>query len=618
MTSYPERSTETAATSAATGGTSTRTAPADSPRARTAPAFTGLDRNGKLVFTGLALGMFVASLSQTIVGPAMPRIVAELGGMDHYSWIATAAMLASAVIVPIVGKFSDMFGRRPFYLGGLAVFMLGAVLSGMAQDFWFLVFSRALQGLGMGTLMPLSQTIIGDIIPPRQRGRYQGIMGAVFGLSSVAGPLLGGSITDAFGWRWLFYLTLPLGILAFAFIWRHLHLDTHSGEGRIDVLGILTLSPGLVLALLATSWGGSSYAWDSPTIIGMFAAAGALLAGFVAVELRASDPLLPLGMLARPVVALSVIASFAISIAMFGAIIYIPVYAQGVLGVSATGSGAILIPLNVAMILMSIIAGLLISRTGGYKGVLVTGGLVMTAGYWLLTRLTHTDPSWHLTVAMIVIGLGLGMSMQVYTLVVQNAVPQRELGVATAAVQFFRNVGSAVGVAVLGTVMSVHMQSDIAAQVSRLDPRLLAAMHEQGGGTGGQSLEGSVLDPAVLAGMPQPLVDAIRAGMGEAMHAVFTVSLPFVVVALALSVFVPRMTLRDSLHPEPETTTGSLPVLAEHHCADDEQAGEELALAGARADASVPRAGAAGASAGAAEDRADSPSARAPRGPVAE
>src|SRR5690606_25350430 len=279
----------------------------------------------------------------------------------------------------------------------------------LAQGFWFLVFARAVQGLGMGTLMPLSQTIIGDIIPPRQRGKYQGIMGAVFGVTSVAAPLIGGTITDHVGWRWLFFLTLPLGVVAFGFILRFLHLEKSQQHGKVDFWGILTLTPGLVLALLATTWGGGGYEWTSPVIIGMYAVAALFLVAFVVIETRVEEPLLPMQLLLRPIVALSVAASFAIAVAMFGAIIYIPVYAQGVMGVSATASGMILIPQSVAMILTSIIVGLLISKTGRYRPFLIAGGIIMVIGYVLLVALEYGDTQWHLTLAMIVIGLGLGL-----------------------------------------------------------------------------------------------------------------------------------------------------------------------------------------------------------------
>ena len=511
------------------------------------PAFTGLDTQGKLVFVGLMLGMFVASLSQTIVGPAMPRIVAELGGVEHYSWIATATMLVSAVSVPVIGKLSDLYGRRWFYLGGLGVFMVGSILAGLSQGFWFLVFARAVQGLGMGALMPLSQTIIGDIIPPRQRGKYQGIMGAVFGVTSIAGPLIGGFVTDHLGWRWLFYLTLPIGVAAFVFILRFLHLEKSEQRGRVDYAGILTLTPGLVLALLATTWGGGDLAWTSPVILGMYAAAAVLLAAFVVIETKVEEPLLPMHLLLRPVVALSVAASFAIAVAMFGAIIYIPVYAQGVMGVSATESGMILIPQSVAMILTSIVVGLLISRTGRYKGFLIAGGIVLVLGYGMLAGLEYGDTQWHLTATMIVIGLGLGMSMQVYTLVVQNAVARRELGTATAAIQFFRNIGSTLGTAVLGTVMTASMSTSISNRIAALPAEDLAELTTAGSTLDASGLENAVLDPSALAGLPELLVTPLRQGMSDAMHLVFLAALPFAALALLLSLFIKQVPLRETV-----------------------------------------------------------------------
>ncbi|MDK7750501.1 MDR family MFS transporter [Brevibacterium sp. UMB10442] len=501
--------------------------------------FTGLDRQGKLVIAGLMLGMFVAAISQTIVGPALPRIVAELGGMEHYSWIATAAMLMSAVTVPVVGKLSDMYGRKPFYIGGLVVFMLGAALAGMATNFWFLVFARALQGAGMGTLMPLSQTIIGDIIPPRQRGKYQGLMGATFGIASVAGPLLGGWVTDTLGWRYLFYLALPIGVVALVFLAKFMHVPQQRSQGGLDYLGIITLTPGLVIGLLAISWGGNTYEWTSPVILGMGAVAVVLLAAFVWVETRVENPLIPLRMLRSSTVSLSILASFFIAVAMFGAIIYIPVYAQGVLSVSATQSGAILIPLNVAMIVTSILMGVVITKTGNYKVILIAGAMMLLGGYVLLSMLTWQSNLWDLTLAMTVVGMGLGMSMQTYTLVVQNAVDRTELGVATAAVQFFRNVGSTIGIAVLGSIMS-------SAMVPKIQEHLPAGAKDMGGAMGADSGVGSALDPAKLESLPGPIVDAIHQGMGEAMHLVFVSGVPFVVAALVLALFVKQLTLRTT------------------------------------------------------------------------
>ncbi len=503
--------------------------------------FTGLDRDGKLVFVGLMLGMFVAAISQTIVGPAMPRIVAELGGMDHYSWIATAAMLVSAVAVPVVGKLSDMYGRKSFYIGGLVVFMLGSILSGMATNFWFLVVARAVQGLGMGTLMPLSQTIIGDIIPPRQRGKYQGIMGSVFGVSSIAGPLFGGWVTDNFGWRWLFYLALPLGVLALAFLAKYMNLPHHTKAGKFDLIGALTLTPGLVIGLLAVSWGGNTYDWDSAVVITMFIVAAIFTAAFVFVEMRAENPLIPLRMLGDSRVSLSVIASFGVAVAMFGSIIYIPVFAQGVLGVSATNSGAILIPLNLAMIITSILMGLMITKWGRYKGLLILGGVIMSIGYVLLAGLDWQSSQLHLTLVMVVIGIGLGMCMQTYTLIVQNAVPREELGVATSAVQFFRNVGSTIGTAVLGSVMSSNLMPKIQAQ---LPPQAMAAMKHFGDeGAAGAS---AALDPSKISALPAPIAEAIRHGMGDAMQLVFMTAAPFAIAALFISLFIRNTELRST------------------------------------------------------------------------
>src|SRR6478735_7890317 len=336
--------------------TDTATATASSTSVTKAP---GLDRPTRNIFIALMLGMLVASISQTIVGPAMPRIVAELGGIDHYSWLATAAMLVSAITVPIVGKMS--------YLGGLVVFMAGSVLAGFAQNFWWLIAARAIQGIGMGTLMPLSQTIIGDIIPPRQRGKYQGLMGGVFGLSSILGPLVGRFVTDNGGWRYLRFSALPVGVFAFFGISRFLHLEHTPRETVIDRAGIGLLSMTLILLLVPTSLGGTTLAWGSPAILDMYAAGIVTLAGFIAVERRAVEPVMPLRLFKSSLFTLSNIAAFMVSVMMFGAMIYLPVYAQGVLGASATNSGLILMPMSVAMIGLSIISGLVITKTGRYK-----------------------------------------------------------------------------------------------------------------------------------------------------------------------------------------------------------------------------------------------------------
>lgn len=503
----------------------------------------GLDRDARRVFIGLMLGMLVASVSQTIVAPAMPIIVAELGGIEHYSWLATAAMLASAVVVPVVGKLSDVYGRRGFYIAALITFMVGSILSGFAQSFWWLVGARVVQGIGMGALMALSQTVIGDIIPPRQRGKYQGFMGAVFGLTSIAGPLVGGWVTDQWGWRWLFFAALPLGVVALVVIVRHLHLPHVRRTAPLDLAGILTLTGALVAILLATSWGGTTYPWDSPQVLGLYLVGAALLAMFVPIELRAAEPVLPLRLFRNSIFTAANVAGFAIAMSMFGAIFYIPVYAQGVLGVNATNSGVIVMPMSAAMILVGIVVGLLITKTGRYKEFTVAGALVLVAGFWLLTRVHYGSSSLELSAAMVVIGMGLGASMQTVTLIVQNAVDRADLGVATAATQFFRSAGGTVGIAVLGTVMSSRLGPAIAAH---LPADAASAMPE-----GGLSAA-SVLDPRALAGLPDAVVVAVREGLAEALHQVFVVGLPLAAVALVATLAIRAIPLRQTLEPIPD------------------------------------------------------------------
>ncbi|WP_182113390.1 MDR family MFS transporter [Actinotalea sp. JY-7885] len=511
------------------------------PHRTTAPLTTKLDPATRKVFIGLMLGMLVASISQTIVSPAMPIIVAELGGMEHYSWLATAAMLVSAVVVPIVGKLSDLYGRRGFYLGGLAVFMVGSLLSGLAQDFWWLVGARAVQGLGMGALMTLSQTVIGDIIPPRQRGKYQGYMGAVFGLTSIAGPLVGGSITDAWGWRWLFFATLPIGVVALAFIVRFLHPPHVQRRAKIDYAGFVTLSAALVAILLATSWGGTTYPWDSAQVVGLFALGAVLLAAFIAVERTAEEPVIPLRLFRNSIFTWSNVASFFVATGMFGAIFYIPVYAQGVLGVSATDSGLIIIPMSAAMIVVGMVVGLLTTRWGRYKPFIVGGTAVMLVGFWLLTRVHYGSSGLQLALAMVVIGAGLGAAQQTYTLVVQNAVDRRDLGVATASTQFFRSTGGTVGIAVLGTIMGSRLATSIPAH---LPEGAAAALPVEGIDAG------AVLDPTVLAQLPDVIAVAVRQGLADALHDVFLLSIPLVAIALVASLLVKQIPLRQTLHRE--------------------------------------------------------------------
>lgn len=503
------------------------------------PARFSLTRESKMVFIGLMMGMLVASISQTMVSPAMPVIVAELGGMKYYSWLATSAMLASAVIVPVVGKLSDLYGRRVFYISGLAIFLTGTALSGFATSFVWLVGARVVQGIGMGTLMPLSQVIIGDIIPPRQRGKYQGIMGAVFGVTSVAGPLAGGFITDHWGWRWLFFVSLPLGLAALAFIGRFLRLPHAPRKAVVDVAGILLLSGALIAILLGTSWGGVTYPWGSWQVLTAFGLGAALIAALIPVELRAVEPVIPLRLFKDSTFTISNIASLTIGMAMFGAIFYIPVYAQGVMAADVTASGAIVMPMSVAMIITSIIIGLLITRTGKYKAFMVMATLFIASGYVLLARLSYGDAPWQLMLAMVVLGVGLGGTMSTYVLVVQNTARPEDLGIATSATQFFRSAGATVGIAIFGTIWTSRVGAKIAAH---LPPGAEGAMPTEGADVG------SVLDPAALSHLPGPVVEAIRHGLADALHDVFILGLPIIGVAVLATAFLKVLPLRDTLH----------------------------------------------------------------------
>jgi EmrB/QacA subfamily drug resistance transporter len=492
-----------------------------------------------VIIIGLMLGMLVAAVSQTIVSPAMPVIVSELGGIEHYSWIATSALLMSAVTVPVVGKLSDIYGRRGFYIAGLVVFMLGSVLAGAAQGFWWLVAARAVQGFGMGTIMPLSQTIIGDIISARERGKYMGYLGGVFGVASIAGPLAGGWITDNFSWRWLFYVNLPIGVAALGFIVAYLHVPHTPRRHRLDYIGFAALPLALVAVLLATTWGGTTYPWASWQIISLFVVGALVLIGFLINEYYAEEPMLPLRLWKNSVFSLSNISNMAIAMTMFGAIFFIPVYAQGVIGVNVTNSGAVLIPLTASMIVVSIAVGRLITRTGRYKGFMLVGLLVMMAGYFLLTRLGYGSTQTDLTLDMIVVGLGLGAVLQTYMLVVQNATSREDLGVATSTTQLSRSLGATLGTAVFGTIMTNGMRTEIS---KHLPPHALqgpqAAKLSDGGGVG------AILDPNALGQLPDAVATGIREGLAAAMHPVFVAGLPMLAVALVATLFIKALPLR--------------------------------------------------------------------------
>jgi len=492
------------------------------------------------VFSGLMLGSLIASLNLTLVAPALPTIVSELGGLADYSWIPISAMVASTIIVPVAGKLSDVYGRKPLYMTGVVVFAVGSALSGLAPNFWFLVFARFVQGAGMGFLMPLSQAIIGDIISPRERGKYQGMMGASFGLASIVGPAAGGFITEHYSWRWLFFINVPFAVLTLIVVALFMHVPNERRKHRIDVAGSVTLSAGVTAGLLATVWGGTQYAWDSWQIIGLYAGAAVMIAAFVGFEMRAEEPVLPLYLWKSSIFTFSNIASIGVAMSMFGAIYFLPVFVQGVIGNSVTNSGAILVPMLVAMIVTSIGSGLLISRTGRYKVLLIAGMVLMGAGFYLLSLLDVNATNADVIEAMILIGLGLGVSMQTFTLVVQNSVSRQDMAVATSTTQLSRSIGAAIGLAILGTILTQGMASAMGKYLPAGAVKQLQAS--------GASSAGALFDPAQLAHLPPAIAAGIRHGLADALHPVFTAGLPIIGIALLATLFIRELPLRQTAH----------------------------------------------------------------------
>jgi EmrB/QacA subfamily drug resistance transporter len=490
----------------------------------------------RLVFSGLLLVMLVAALDSTIVSTALPTIAGDLGGLQHISWVATAYLLGQTVVTPLYGKIGDLFGRKRVLQGALVLFLIGSALCGAAQSMTALIAFRAIQGLGGGGLMVLSQAAIGDVVPPAERGRYSGFFGAIFGVATVIGPLLGGFLTTNLSWRWIFYVNLPVGIVAIAVLAVTLPSGTRS-KRSIDYAGTALLGGSLTALILATSLGGNAYDWGSGFIIGMGIAAVALLAAFVFVERRTSEPVLPPSLFRNNVIVTTGAVGLIVGFALLGSVTYLPTFLQVVNGVSPTASGLQLLPLMGGLLVMSIITGQIVTRTGRYKAFPIIGTAVMALGLYLLSTMDeHTSRSSQI-LFMLVLGIGLGLVMQVLVLAAQNTVSYEQLGVATSSATLFRLIGSALGTAVLGAVFSNRLASE------------LSSVLPKGGQSGGSGL-GS-LSPSRLDRLPIGIRGEYVHAFAQALDTVFLVGAGISVVAFGISWLIKEEPLRQTV-----TTTG--------------------------------------------------------------
>lgn len=505
---------------------------------------------------GVIAAMLLGALDGTIVGTAMPKVIADLQGFEHYAAVTTVYMLASTIVLPIVGKLSDIYGRKPFLLLGVLTFVVGSVLCGAAQSMEQLVLFRTLQGLGAGCSQGMAFTTIADLFPPARRGRVSGLMGAVFGLSSIVGPAIGGFLTDGPGWRWCFWVNLPIGavafiILAVAFPKR----PTSDARPKIDVAGAAALISSAVPLLLALSFGGRDWAWGSPQIVGLLVVGVVMAAVFIGIEGRAEAPIMPLSLFREPVIAASAVGAMLVAVAMFGALLFIPLFLQGVVGVTATKSGTIMTPMMFAMIGSSIVGGQLMTRLGRYKVVALCGVVGTTIGMGLLSTLnvnsSYDDVLWR----MIVMGAGLGFTMPVFNLAVQNAVDIKMVGVATSTLQFLRSMGGAVGAAVFGAVVTQSFRGgfhdalpvDVAAAIPPAllhrfdDPQLLMNPSAQ-----------AALSDGAIAPHLATLLGAVREALAGSLHLVFvSASVLAAVAVVVVAVFLKDRPLRTSNRPTP-------------------------------------------------------------------
>jgi EmrB/QacA subfamily drug resistance transporter len=487
-----------------------------------------------IVFSGLMLGMFLAALDQTIVGTALPTIVNSLHGLNHMSWVVTAYLLTSTISTPLYGKLSDQFGRKGLFQFAIVIFLVGSVLSGVSQNMGQLIAFRGVQGLGAGGLMALAMTIIADVVSPRDRGRYMGYTGATFAVSSVAGPLLGGVFTDNLSWRWIFYINVPIGIVALVVTSSVLKLPFRRQSHRIDFVGAGLMLVGVVAALLVTVWGGTQYAWGSPIVLGLSVVAVVFITAFVLWERKAAEPILPPSLFHIGIFRVASAVSFLLAMVMFGAIIYLPLYLQLVDGVSAMVSGLLLIPMMLGVLSASVLSGQVASRTGRYKLLPVVGSVLVIVGMYLLSRLTIDTSHLTMSLYVIVLGTGMGLIMPIMVLAIQNAVPPTQIGTATAAVTFFRSLGGAFGTALFGAVFIAGLSHWIPVLVPGA---AVKSIHVNGSFS---------MSPTRLRTFPAPIQHGVLESFVRSLHSMFLLGVPLAVLTFVLALLLKQVKLRTS------------------------------------------------------------------------
>lgn len=514
------------------------------------------------IMIAIMAAMLFAALNQTIIGTALPHIITDLGGMEYFSWVFTAYILASSIPAVIVGRLSDIYGRKPFILIGIGVFILGSLLSGFSQNIYELIAFRIIQGLGGGAIMATSFTSIGDLFSPRERGRWQGLLGASFGLASVFGPTMGGYIVDHWHWKWVFWIFTPVGLLAFIMILWLFPSVPKKPEQRIDYLGSLLLLMAIVPLLLAFSWAGQRYPWESSQIIGLFVFSLLSLLVFIRVEMRALHPILPLHLFGNSIFTVSNLIVFVMGASMFGALMYMPLFLQGVMGISATVSGTMMMPMTLSLVVASIFGGQAMTRTGRYKNLAFFGLAVTAVGMYLLSTLDGGSEKGVTLAYIVVVGLGLGIGLPVFNLTIQNAVDHGHLGIATATGQLFRQLGGTIGVAVMGTLMAHNMRDTLGIKLmDMISPEILVRLPKNLV----EHLDDPqlLLNPGKLADLRHTLpasdqslllqvIQAMRESLNAGLSSVFTWAGLAMIVAVLLVFFLREIPLRDTQHSAAE------------------------------------------------------------------